>query len=235
MQKTLYFKSQFVLSEASIAFNSNAKMFIPLYTRFSLIKPSFSITPSNLSLLTHNPSLPLSLWNQTQIRNPITCVRSSRRRIGYQRSRKLVFEIVSFVASNLNMVPEPLALAIREFGGGDGGGHGFWKGFGGGGFDGWGRKRKSKLGFFVFLFFCGLGMWLVLGKQIDFDVFLGVLAISLLGVSIRGWKRGFKDWILGFCFCAVLVGLGLRRENFQRWEKFGAMVTLRRRKGRRAM
>ncbi|THF98738.1 hypothetical protein TEA_017810 [Camellia sinensis var. sinensis] len=97
------------------------------------------------------------------------------------------------MASHLNILPQPLALAIREFGGGNGGGDGFWKAFGWGGFDGWRRKRQKKLGLFGFVIACGL--------------------------SVNGWRRGVKDWILGFCFCAVLVGFGLRREILQRWAK----------------
>ncbi|KAL7003048.1 hypothetical protein U1Q18_004206 [Sarracenia purpurea var. burkii] len=236
MQGSLRLESNFVLSEASLPLNSNGKMDIPLYNSFSLINPSSFFAPSNLFILNRHSLLSFSLWNQTQIQNSIKYRRNNRRRIGYQRSRKLILQSIYFVASNLNILPEPLALAIRQFGGGNGGGFGFWKGFGGEGFDGWRGKRKNKLGFFGFVMACGLGMWLIRGKELDREVFLGVLAFSLLGVSYNGWKRGFKDWVLGFCFCAVLVGLGLRRENLQRWAKgLGPMETLSSRKRRRAM
>ncbi|PQM39783.1 hypothetical protein Pyn_09537 [Prunus yedoensis var. nudiflora] len=52
------------------------------------------------------------------------------------------------VVSNLKILPQPLDLVIEEIcsGDGNGGGLGIWKGFeGGGGFDGFGRKRNIKL------------------------------------------------------------------------------------------
>ncbi|KAL7205180.1 hypothetical protein ACSBR2_018166 [Camellia fascicularis] len=209
---------------------------ISLYNSFCLTNPSFLFTSTNLSLLNQHPSISLSLSTQTQTQNSIVCARNNKSRIGSQRSRRLILESVYFMASHLNILPQPLALAIREFGGGNGGGDGFWKGFGWGGFDGWRRKRQKKLGLFGFVIACGLGMWLILGKELEGDVFLGVLGIFLLGLSVNGWRRGVKDWILGFCFCAVWVGFGLRRDILQRWAKgLRAMETARRRKTRRAM
>ncbi|XAR62303.1 hypothetical protein NMG60_11017018 [Bertholletia excelsa] len=75
----------------------------------------------------------------------------------------------------------------------------FPNGLGGGGPDGWRRKGKKKIRF-------------VLGT--DPIVALGVRDISLLWFSIDGWRRAVKDWMLWFCFCAVLVVLGLRTKNF---------------------
>ncbi|BFG27997.1 hypothetical protein CerSpe_142710 [Prunus speciosa] len=52
------------------------------------------------------------------------------------------------VVSNLKILPQPLDLVIEEICSGDGNGGclGIWKGFeGGGGFDGFGRKRNIKL------------------------------------------------------------------------------------------
>lgn len=143
-------------------------------------------------------------------------------------------------------------MAISEFAGGSGGGSGFPRGFGTGGFDGWWRRRRkgrNKLGFLGFVMVCGIGMWLVLGKDFDSSAFLRVLALSLFGISIRGWRRGFKEWVLGFCFCASLVGLGFRRERLHSFfnikklngfldlqklqslvKDFGAVETLGRRK-----
>lgn len=109
-------------------------------------------------------------------------------------------------------------MAIAEFAGGGGGGSGFFpRGFGPGGFDGRRRRKgRNKLGFLGVLMVCGIGMWfVVLGKDFNIDALFGVLAFSLFGVSIGGWRRGFKDWVLGFCFCASLVGLGFRREKLQ--------------------
>ncbi|XAR52580.1 hypothetical protein NMG60_11020724 [Bertholletia excelsa] len=133
-------------------------------------------------------------------------------------------------------MPMPLALAIREFVGGNGGGIRFPKGLGGGGSDEWRRNGKKKLGFFAFLIGCGFAMWFVIEKELDPNLALGVLGISLLGFSIDGWRRGVKDWILGFCFCAVVVVLGWRTKNLQRWAKgLEAMKKTRRRKRKAAM
>ncbi|KAK7837636.1 hypothetical protein CFP56_021047 [Quercus suber] len=58
------------------------------------------------------------------------------------------------MASKLKILPQPLDLVIAEIGGGDGNGGGFWfwKVFGGGGFDGWRRRRKRNrnLGFLAY-------------------------------------------------------------------------------------
>ncbi|KAG6751636.1 hypothetical protein POTOM_043833 [Populus tomentosa] len=127
------------------------------------------------------------------------------------------------MASNLNTLPEPLGLVIEEFaaagGGGGGGNLGFWKGFGGGRFDGWGRKGKMNSGFLGFLVVSGLGLILFLfGGELKIDVVSGVLVLSLLGaVLVKGFKRGIKDWILGLCFFGVLLGLGLKKGEMQKW------------------
>ncbi|KAF5739845.1 hypothetical protein HS088_TW12G01056 [Tripterygium wilfordii] len=42
-------------------------------------------------------------------------------------------------------MPQPLHLVIGEFTGGNGGGLGFWKGFGGEDFNWWGKGRKKYL------------------------------------------------------------------------------------------
>uniref|UniRef100_A0A5B7BDG4 Transmembrane protein n=1 Tax=Davidia involucrata TaxID=16924 RepID=A0A5B7BDG4_DAVIN len=234
----LQFKHQPLLSEIYLSFNSNGKNEISLNNSFFVTKPSLFFRSSHLSL----PNLPSlsssSLSNQTQTQTQtqksIICARNNRRRSGSQRTRKFILETVDFVASNLHILPEPLGLVIREFGGGNGGGLRFWKGFGWGGFDGRRRKRNINLGLLGLLMVCGLGLYLILGKELDIDVFLGGLGLSLFGVSINGWKRGFKDWILGFCCCAVLVGVVLKREDLQKLAKgWRAMKIVSRRKRRR--
>ncbi|GFQ08280.1 hypothetical protein PHJA_002972000, partial [Phtheirospermum japonicum] len=131
-----------------------------------------------------------------------------------------MFETACIIASKLGFVPEPLGLMLREFGAGNGnrGGNGFWNGFGFGwnGFDGWKRRRRSaKLGMVGILAICGvLGMWLVLDA--DADALFGGLGLIMFAVS--GWGRGAnKDWILGFCCCAFLVGLVSKKEEFLAW------------------
>ncbi|KAJ6694289.1 hypothetical protein OIU85_005016 [Salix viminalis] len=79
------------------------------------------------------------------------------------------------MASDLNILPEPLGLVIEEFSGGGGG-------------------------------------------KLKIDVISGVLVLSLLGaVLIKGFKRGIKDWVLGFCFFGVLLILGLKKGEMQKW------------------
>ncbi|XP_059652505.1 uncharacterized protein LOC132299730 [Cornus florida] len=236
MQKTLQFKPQLLISEASVFFDSNSKIEISTDNCFSVTRSPLVFRPSNLLFPNQFSSHLLSLSNQSHTQNQIICARSSKRRFGSQRSRKFILELVGFVASNLNILPEPLGLVIREFGGGNGGGLGFPKGFGGGGFDGWRGKRKKNLGFLGFLMVFGLGLWLLLGKEMDKDVFWGGSGLALFGVLITAWKRGAKDWILGFCFGAVLMGVGLKREELQKWAKgCRAMEIVRRRKRRRAI
>ena len=124
------------------------------------------------------------------------------------------------IASSLKILPEPLNLVVSELcaGNGNGGGLGFRKGFGGGGggFDGWrGRKRRSGLTLFGLVMVFGFAV--LIGRELGTEYFWGVLGVSLFGFSIGGWKRGFKDWVLGFCCCAVLMGLGLRNQEVLKW------------------
>ncbi|KAL5709244.1 hypothetical protein ACHQM5_019955 [Ranunculus cassubicifolius] len=106
-------------------------------------------------------------------------------------------------------------------GNGNGGGIRFWNGSRGNG-DGWGGKRRKKLQILGFLGLIGIGVLfvvLMLGK--DFEGFgelgIGVLGLGLLWILERDWKRGVKGWTLGFCSCAVMVVLGLKREDLQKW------------------
>lgn len=203
-----------------------------------------SLISSPCSLFSVNQSRLLSLSHcryhlfirNSQIQKAITCARNKRRRYGSARSTKLMLESAYYIASKLKILPEPLDSLIKEFsvvgGGNGGGGFGFWKGSGWGGFDGWGRRRRKRkielLGIFVTL---GIGMWLILGKELKTDVFLlGILGLFLL---VYGWRKTvLKDRIMGFSSCAVLVGLGLKQGDFQRWMKnFEALkVSFRRRK-----
>lgn len=159
--------------------------------------------------------------NQIQAYESIVCARRNRRRSGPSLSTKFILETMWVIASNLKILPEPLNYVFSELSAanGNGGGLGFRKGFGGGGggFDGW-RRRKKQLG----LTLCGLvlvfGFAVLIGRELGSEYFLGVLGISLFGFSVLGWKRGFRDWVLGFCCCAALMGLGLRnQEVLKKW------------------
>ncbi|CAK9164314.1 unnamed protein product [Ilex paraguariensis] len=198
-------------------------MEFPMTNSFSVNKPALFFKPSNLSLLNQHSLLSLSLlpshFLQTHMKKPIICSRNNRRGSDSQRSRKLVLNAVHFIASKLNVLPEPLDMMIREFGGGNGGGFGFRKSFGWSGFDGWGRKKKKRLEFMEFVLLCGLGLWLILGKEIDGTVFLGVLSLILFGVSLNGSKGAVNHWTSGFFCCAICVGLGLKGQDLKTWVK----------------
>ncbi|XP_027162349.1 uncharacterized protein LOC113762914 [Coffea eugenioides] len=204
--------------------------------------PSSHFLLDQYTFVSHSPCHCRSFSQETRIQKSIICARNKKRQHLSARSRKLVIESAYLIASRLKILPEPLDYLIREFGiGGANGGGGFrafWKGSGWGGFDGWGRgrgrRKKRSLEFLAILVISGIGFWLVLGKQLDADLFLGFLGLVLFGLSVDGWRNGIKDWALGFCCCAFLVGLVLRREDFPGGAKsFGTMIlSKRRRKGR---
>lgn len=149
-----------------------------------------------------------------------------------------MLESACIIASKLRLLPEPFDLILREFGSGNGGGNGFSNGFGWGGFDGWRRRRRTKFGMMGILAICGaVGMWVVVGKELalETDAFFGGLGLLLFGLSVEGWRRGAKDWILGFCCCAFLVALVLNKEQLRTWfRSFGTLKKNGRRKRRRA-
>lgn len=178
---------------------------------------------------------------KSQIQKPITCARKRRRQNGSSRSAKLVIESAYHIASRLRIIPEPLDLLIKELGSGSGNGGGFWfpkGGSGWGGFDGEGKRRRRnnrKMAFFGVAVILGLGIWMILGKEFNTDVFLKVLGFMVLGLSVYGWKNTrFRDWALGFSSCAALVSLAMKKEDFQKlMNNFeGLKVSFKRRKRR---
>lgn len=169
----------------------------------------------------------------------IVCAVNRRNRYGMiTKSGKLMLESAYIIASHLRILPEPVDSILREFGAGNGGRNGFWSGFGRGGSDGWRRRRKTRLGLVGILVILGaVGLWWIVGKELalDSDAFFGGLGLVLLGLSVEGWRRGARDWILGFCCCAALVGLVSTKADFPVWLKnLGSLkkVPKRRRKGR---
>ncbi|KAH6809948.1 hypothetical protein C2S51_027731 [Perilla frutescens var. frutescens] len=38
--------------------------------------------------------------------------------------------------------------------------------------------------------------------------------LMLFGLSAKVWRRGAKDWVLGFCCCAFLVALVSTKGDF---------------------
>lgn len=201
--------------------------------------PSFLLTSNVHMSIPPNHARLLSPTNHCifRVQKTILCAANRRKRYGIGRSGKLMLESAYIIASRLRLLPEPLELMLREFGAGNGGGNGFWNGFGWGGFDGWKRRRRIKLGMVGILVICGVvGLWFVVGKELvlDADAFLGGLGLLLFGLSVEGWRRGAKDWILGFCCCAFLVGLVLKKDDFRTW--VGSFRTLKKdgRRKRRA-
>ncbi|XP_042051423.1 uncharacterized protein LOC121796694 [Salvia splendens] len=168
----------------------------------------------------------------------IVCAVNRRNRYGMiSKSGKLMLESAYIIASHLRILPDPVDSILREFGAGNGGRNGFWSGSGRGGSDGWRRRRKTRLGLVGILVILGaVGLWWVVGKELalDSDAFFGGLGLVLFGLSVEGWRRGARDWILGFCCCAVLVGLVSTKADFPVWLKnFGSLKKVpKRRKGR---
>ncbi|XVF57421.1 hypothetical protein PTKIN_Ptkin06aG0204000 [Pterospermum kingtungense] len=116
MHNTLQFKSQF------LHFQNNVDINPFLESTFSLQSFSFS---SKSPIFTTSPWLS----RKTQIPKPTICARKSKRRYGSERSTKLVLELVSILASNLKILPQPLDLVVQNLVAGDGEGLGFLNGF----------------------------------------------------------------------------------------------------------
>ncbi|TMW90322.1 hypothetical protein EJD97_015893 [Solanum chilense] len=170
------------------------------------------------------------------LQKPIVSAWKKKKPSGSVRSTKIMLESAYFIALKLKLFPEPLDSILREFGGGNGGGGGFR--FGLGGFDGWGRRKSRKKmnwGFgVVFFAILGVGLWLILMKRLEIDVFLGGLGLTLFGFSVHVWKRGVLDWALGFCCCAALVGL-LLKQDLQKLVSFLGNIKIARRKRKRRL
>ncbi|KAJ7973380.1 Transmembrane protein [Quillaja saponaria] len=124
---TVMFKAQCFVLEHSFLINPVSKMNNSLQQNFAA--PNCPCSSSLLSL---------SYRIQPQ-RSIISCARKNKRRSGSQRSRNFVLKMVSIVALNLKIIPQPLDLVIGEFVGDDGNGGDLRT------LDGWRRKRKLKL------------------------------------------------------------------------------------------
>lgn len=195
MPQTLQFKSHFLLSNHSLFFNPVVETYTFVQNPgFATKLPFFRCSFSQL--------------HKTHIQKAIVCAKRTKRRSGYQRSTRLVLQLVSILASNLKILPQPFDLFIEEFNGGDGGGPGFWKGFGGGGFSWWKRRRKGNLGFLVSLVILG-SLFLYSGRGFRSDIFVGLFGIIL----IKGFKKNVQNWIFGLCCFGALMSLRLRREE----------------------
>ncbi|KAL0013478.1 hypothetical protein SO802_000547 [Lithocarpus litseifolius] len=220
MQQPIHFEPHSHLSRKPIRSYPVCKMNTSLYNTTKFAANS-SFIHSSL-LLSHQTQMQNSIFQ-----TPVICARRSKRRNGSQRSTRFILQLITTMASKLKILPQPLDLVIAEIGGGDGNGGGFWfwKVFGGGGFDGWRRRRKRNRNLLIlgFLAICGLGFLFGKELQLQSNVLGGVLGFGLIGSVLIQWceNRGAKDWIFGFCVGGVLMGLGLRKEEMQKWvEKF---------------
>ncbi|GAV63180.1 hypothetical protein CFOL_v3_06700 [Cephalotus follicularis] len=202
MPKSLLYKSQILLSQQSLLLYPIRKSITPLQITNDETKVPIFHSPFSLS---HN----------THVQKQLTCAKRNKRQSGSQRLTRLILQSIPIIASKLKILPQPFDLIVGEFGGGVGGGVGFLKGFGGGGFDGWRRRVKKSIGF---LMVCGLAFYL--GRELQSNEFWYVLGVGLfIVVLVKGWKRGLEDMVLGLCWFGVLVGLGLKREEVQKMVK----------------
>ncbi|KAL7126390.1 hypothetical protein ABFS83_14G183400 [Erythranthe nasuta] len=196
----------------------------------------------NISLHLTQSFLPIRTNSNSQSRaaqSKILCAANRRNRYGIGKSGKLILDSAFIIATKLRLLPEPLELILREFGSGNGGGNWVSNRFGWGGFDGWRRRRrKTKLGIIgILVIFGAVGLWFLVGKELalDGDALFGGLGLLLFGFSAEGWRRGVKDWILGFCCCAFLMGFALKKDELQKWGRyFGTLIKKGRRRKRRA-
>ncbi|XP_050382919.1 uncharacterized protein LOC126799711 [Argentina anserina] len=227
--QTLHFKTQPFLSIPSSFFIN------PISKTHNLLKSSVFASRSHLFRAS------LSLSDRTQTQKPIVNSRKNRRANGSVKLQRFLLRLVPIIASSLKLLPQPLDLVLEEIGGGGGGrgGLGFWKSFGGGGFDGFRSKRKRKL-LLLFLFYgvlvsCGYG--LLFGGDLESNVLWFGLCFGAVGVGLVHWweMRG----LFGAFVWGVLVGSGFKRKDLRDWGlKLRPMmenVTLRsKRSGRRA-
>ncbi|MBA0771210.1 hypothetical protein Gotri_019708 [Gossypium trilobum] len=209
MEKSIQFKSQILHYRTNSFLNPFLESTISLQAfNCSWKSPIFTASPL--------------LSPKTQIQKPIICARRSKRRKGSDRSTKLALELMSILASNLRILPQPLDLIVQNLVAADEEGLGFLNGFNGVRFKGWKkptmRRRNGKkiLGFLVILGSCIL--FLLFGKEISSDLLFGILGlIFFVFALIKEWGRGFKAWVFGVCCVGVSVGLGLRGNEAMKW------------------
>lgn len=161
----------------------------------------------------------VSISHRTQFQSLVICAKRRKKRVQYRQITRFLFNSLSLLYPNLQILPQPLDLVIADLGGVDGGGGrggglGFWRGWGG--FDGW-RKKRNRVSILVFV--CVI-LWIVgfckiSGKEIKSDQVLKVLGLCLFGVTmVKEFKREAKFLGFGFlCFIASLV-FGFKKENF---------------------
>ncbi|XP_039040438.1 uncharacterized protein LOC120178719 [Hibiscus syriacus] len=211
MQSTIQLKSQFLHSRTYFFLNPFLESTISLQNfNDSSKSPVFTASPL--------------FSRKTQIQKPTVCARKSQRRYGSKRSTDLALELISFLASNLKVLPPPLDLFLQHLVAADGEGPGFLNGFNGGRFYQWRRRRVRRrnggifLGFLVILGSCVVCLFL--GKDVRSDLLFGILGfICFVLALIKEWRRGFKDWVFGFVCVGILLGLWFSRNGGMKWIK----------------
>ncbi|XP_038886968.1 uncharacterized protein LOC120077138 [Benincasa hispida] len=195
---------------------------VPSSSGSIFFNPLLNFTLSNPIIPPRSPFLStlVAVSDGLQAQTSIICARKKKKSPGFQRSTKLMLELASLLVSNLKILPPPLDLVVTELSGGDGNGGGsrLWRGFGGGGYDGWRGKRKKKPLLIGFLIVCGLVLLFM--TDFEIDTVCGVLGFALFSVAlIQLWlKSGIsKDFVWGFGLFGILIALGLRRSEMQKW------------------
>ncbi|XP_023545830.1 uncharacterized protein LOC111805147 isoform X2 [Cucurbita pepo subsp. pepo] len=151
--------------------------------------PLLNFTISNPLIPSNSPFLStlVAVSDGFRAQTSIVCARKKRRRPVFLRSTKLVLELASLFASNLKILPPPLDLVVAELSGGNGNGGGS-------------RLWRSFGG-------GGYDGWRALG--------FALFSVAL----IQLWQRSgiSKHFVWGFGLFGILIALGLRRSEVQKW------------------
>ncbi|KAG7030256.1 hypothetical protein SDJN02_08603, partial [Cucurbita argyrosperma subsp. argyrosperma] len=201
------------MQTTAIAPSSHPSIFFNPLLNFTISNP---LIPSNSTFL----STLVAVSDGFRAQTSIICARKKRRRPVFLRSTKIVLELASLLASNLKILPPPLDLVVAELSGGNGNGGGsrLWRRFGGGGYDGWRGKRKKTPLLIGFLILCGLALCVF--TDFELDAICGALGFALFSVAlIQLWQRSgiSKHFVWGFGLFGILIALGLRRSEVQKW------------------
>ncbi|KAG7552112.1 hypothetical protein ISN45_Aa06g027190 [Arabidopsis thaliana x Arabidopsis arenosa] len=180
---------------------------------FHFLNPQQSPRLSSISRVS------VSISHRTQFQSLVLCAKKRKQRVGYRRITRFLFNAMSLLSPNLQILPQPLDLVIADLGGVDGGGGrgggglGFWRGWGR--FDGWRRKRnRVPILVFVCVILWIYGFCKISGIEIKSELVLKVLGLCLFGVTmVRELKREARFLVFGFlCFVASFV-FGFKKEH----------------------
>ncbi|XP_010455124.1 PREDICTED: uncharacterized protein LOC104736767 [Camelina sativa] len=165
-------------------------------------------------------SVSVSISHRTQFQSLVLCAKKRNKRVGYRRITRFLFNSLSLLSPNLQILPQPLDLVVADLGGVDGGGGGrggglgFWRGWGR--FDGWRRKRnRVPILVFVCVILWIYGFCKVSGIGFKSELVLKVLGVCLFGVTmVKELKREARVLVFGFLCCVASLVLGFKKESF---------------------